>query len=737
MKTAVVKPETLTSGGEIDMETLQKKLKRLFYYYADFGDRNNTQALKLMLLMKLLKEANLIDDSLINKRSVELMYKNVLGANYGKLDFEKFQIFIIKLAKEKFPQIPEKEAVLKIIQGHLIPLYEHVYSKTLLGFQLDVMEDPLDPVSLRILEHIQDALTVIYKAYFIDEYNDLRKNIGNKTQLARMMKSLEEKSYLILSQILKDFEIYGPILSLNLTNFMYNELIDDERLKKGLYFTNSAIAPNQGRRFTLHCFFAFILKAPILGYSPVFNQAMPEYHHLANGEKLALMLERMEQSIGMEKLGLHAQSTRSGKWHLALPDAFLRKLFPNSIALYDPSLFTKGKKDATGITTTTVTVSGPSSSSLMSNISQMHSSRETKSFENLKNWETLKIFEPHARLLQDIFTQYCAVHQEHTNYMSMITLHKFFKEIGLVKNINEASRAQAAGEMVMAGLDLDLLTLQAKNAESQVQYAEDETPMIITTPGETLKRKQVVKGVPIPIEATAKKVGFATFLHLIELITLQLLPNVPLVHSLPQILKEFIFPMAEKLAETAPMRNSISVQNQASEERTHLREKSVFRDHEMIRLMALAKQYIRPYFLQYAIGEGNEVKPMLSFEEVAAFCKDFCICPQIVHLQRLRRCFNLVHIINKSSTAMSKSIALVGNDLLSVARAKAVTTEKFASALDEDLFMDLLVLLSMQNDTENAGKSNADMVNNQFCAVLTHCRVVHRANPPYARSGAK
>lgn len=698
---------------DIDITTYTKRLKRLFLYYADFGERINSKAIKLSLLMKLLREARILDEGRLSTTAVELMFKAVGGVT-SRLDFEKFQYFLIKVANQKYGNLgentlgKEREVLLRLLHEHIFPLYQQVFHSHQWSKEEEALNTPVDPKCFAILGRVLDNLTIIYKAYFGEEFRDLRTKFTDEAYEKKLIHRCETTSGLALTQLLKDFDVFPQLLSLNICNFLFNELMDDDRVQSGAAFEGiQNLPPTMGRRFTLYSFFMLMIRTAIFGYSSVFNPAMAAYDHLHQGEKLLLLFNRMDQSIGVEKLGTLVQSTRSYKWHLAQPDSFIKKLYPHSRVI---STFDLGREEARLLREDlkspqfheheTPEMGGAGNGRFTQReefgTPSKYNGRELFGYMSEKKKE--QAIKDYIDVLLEVFQKYCLIHQNSLDAMHNITLHKFFYEAGVTQFSTDPD--VSTNHALLSRLELDLIIIAAlQGRKEHFPFGEDHMPIYTTYTSLDIKKPN---GKP-------KKFTFETFVKIIELIAKKVWPNELASQSIPKLIQQYLLPIKEHLQQRLPRPatpprfgtndsahhspfKTPRMETLGTHRDDHLDTMmSVFKDETMRPLLALAANALEPYFIEYA-DERKGTEAWMTYNALQGFCNDFRIVPEVVKVQKLKRCFELIYTIHHPPRSLlsagrhntEESSGGIGNGQMTI---------------NHEQFMEMIVLFALEQVT--------------------------------------
>lgn len=119
-----------TSGKKYNQDEIRYKLKKLFEYYCQFGERLNTSCLKSNKFIKFSSEADILDEQ-ITKTRLELIFSSENKTkSKAQIDFECFLNCLIKVAEFKYTNEykgPNK-CLQALIDDKILPLYEKVFN---------------------------------------------------------------------------------------------------------------------------------------------------------------------------------------------------------------------------------------------------------------------------------------------------------------------------------------------------------------------------------------------------------------------------------------------------------------------------------------------------------------------------------------------------------------------------------------------------------------------------------
>lgn len=307
---------TMHSGDE-----MKNILKKIFMFYASFGDRLNADFIKANKIHKMLHDSMILDNNFITKKSLDLLFCK-FSKNRPNMSFEIFLSMLIKVAQLKFPGEEPKTAFTKLFENHFKPLYGNLYTETDLGDYDVLFKEPLDSTVVAILYNVRGTFQRIHQACFPLEYQI--KDGANATQ-----QSFKQKADSHLFTFLKDFDICPSLLTKSTAYALYLEVLqcNYEELTHNPSIT-SIVSKEYGNNLTLGRFLVYVARLAILGYSADnFNRDNENYKELNSSDKLVLLLERMEFSLGFINFEKRMNATHNHTTTLLPTKAFLNKVF--------------------------------------------------------------------------------------------------------------------------------------------------------------------------------------------------------------------------------------------------------------------------------------------------------------------------------------------------------------------------------------------------------------------------
>ena len=218
-----------TNFSENQNDNYITKLKDVFEYYCQYGERLNSKILKSHGFIKLFRESGLMDKKL-NTTRLEIIYKSINKNN--QMNFDQFLNSLLKIASYKYSLSDKndiKNATQKIILENLFPLYYTISNNNINNntniLSIDSKSNIINSTSSdfnnltlvqknfeniiytetfkEILVQVVPILFDIYRAYFTNE-----TSISDDLNY---IKNTSIKNYFTLIKIWKLFLIYYRI----------------------------------------------------------------------------------------------------------------------------------------------------------------------------------------------------------------------------------------------------------------------------------------------------------------------------------------------------------------------------------------------------------------------------------------------------------------------------------------------------------------------------------------------
>lgn len=300
------------SQREIDIWPSIVKVKKIFEYYAQYGERMNIDRLTSFRYMKMMKDAKVP----LNKTSLEIIYKSENKSN--TMSFNQFLNAIVKISSELTANIKtkldKKKIIFNFINNFLLPLDNNIDTSNIeLEMNIDDIITNNDIVNT--LMKASPVLFDIYKIYFSHEISICDDII--------FVKGESKKQYF---SFLKDFEICPDLIATSAAFAVFqsetrNEEIDNLLNKnKQFYFglikninienefrLNVKNANFLGQFFNFFKFLRSIIKISLISNLINSNENMNE------NDKLTMLIVKIENSNGFNNIEKKTNRTHSTK----------------------------------------------------------------------------------------------------------------------------------------------------------------------------------------------------------------------------------------------------------------------------------------------------------------------------------------------------------------------------------------------------------------------------------------
>lgn len=261
-----------------DIDQIQIRLKKIFEYYCQFGERMNINSIKSQKYYKLLCDS-LLEDNVLNKTRIELIFSSE-NKHKPQMSYEIFLSSLIKVSEIKFSKKKEKltsnQSLQKLIRENILPLYEKIFegninnsiminSKQSSNFnqensfsvernsmiQCSNSELTFEKDTLEIISIASPILLKVYRVYFTFE-------LSNNEDENFILENSQKQYFAFL----KDFDIWPTLISksyaFNILKSELNNILDiNETYMKMLENTDINNAKKYGTKNFLGQYFNF------------------------------------------------------------------------------------------------------------------------------------------------------------------------------------------------------------------------------------------------------------------------------------------------------------------------------------------------------------------------------------------------------------------------------------------------------------------------------------------------
>ncbi len=303
---------------KLGADEVKTRLKKIFQFYTTFGDRCNTSNLKSNKFHKMMSDAN-IREQYISVKDLDLLF---VAENKHKpnMDFNTFLQLLVKVAEYRYENtLPSREALERFIKEHMLPLYDNIYQHTDLGIEEGSLKEPIKENVLLILKAVHGPLLKIYQIYFPWEIRTSQEPhvIKQRTEMA-------------LFGVLKEFDVCPSIMTKGAAFMVWTEVMEtpvrelsrNPRIENMVPFMEKDI----GIQFTFSRFCTLLIRIASIAYEEHLRTVNKEF---SQSEKFALLLERMDLSIGMMSFEKKTHVTHNSKMSLLVPKNVIEQVITN------------------------------------------------------------------------------------------------------------------------------------------------------------------------------------------------------------------------------------------------------------------------------------------------------------------------------------------------------------------------------------------------------------------------
>ena len=331
------------------------KLREVFEYYCQYGERLNSKILKSHKYIKLFRESGLMDKKLDNTR-LELIYKSINKNN--QMNFDQFLNSLLKIASYKYEIIDKKDikkAVQKIIYDNLYPLYYAITntSDNALDNDLNLNHTNTDFNMTFINKKFENILySDLFKEILVQVipvlFDLYRTSFTNETSISDDLNYIKNTSLKNYFTLIKNLEIIPQLLSKSTCYQIYKYEINnsnaDESIKnnQNFYFEicqkidflsmNTYERSNKnifGKYFIFFKFVRVLVKMSQITFEKIFetnsklnNKKEDNFIGMKPEEMFVLFLQKIEQSEGFSNFTKNSNVTHNYKTTTIIPPNF-------------------------------------------------------------------------------------------------------------------------------------------------------------------------------------------------------------------------------------------------------------------------------------------------------------------------------------------------------------------------------------------------------------------------------
>ena len=621
------------------------KLKDVFEYYCQYGERLNSRILKSHGFIKLFRESGLMDKKLDTTR-LEIIYKSINKNN--QMNFDQFLNSLLKIAAYKYSLTEKKDiknATQKIILEYLYPLYYTINSISLQSNDLnnnnnnninkssnDLNNYNFESIIYtdtfkQILIQVVPILFEIYRTYFTNEISisdDLNyiKNTSLKNYFT-LIKNLEIIPYLLSNSTC--YQIY----KYETTNKTADESIKTNQnfyleicQKIDFLNMNSYEHSNKnifGKYFIFFKFIRSLIKMSQITFEKIFNSKNLD-DRLIPEEMFILFLQKIEQSEGFGNFTKINNISHNYKTSNIIPPNFRIKL----------NVKNEEKKEMND-----------------NNIILNNNDEKIDINKNIEQYEPKYINYINEVYGKDLLNLYKTIvnfgDQFNFQYMKSKAFFKFLSDSNLIKN------KQNNFGIKLNEIDIFFIKLCLLNKNNEKFLTQKK---IITSKNNNKNSNNTT------VNVSYGEIDYPTFIIAIEILSRYLFSDLPSKQAIDKLIVEYILNSKELLIKN----NKINEIEQKIENLKQLQN-----NEEIISFLQIIHKAFYPLFSFYT--KDNE--GLMSLHTFMKFVKDFEIFPYLIGKAKLNSLFN--------SIAQYSSFV-----------------KKNESFIEHSLFVDLIALMALE-----------------------------------------
>lgn len=261
--------------SQLSSDELLFILKEVFYQYSVKGSYKK-KCIQLNKYLQLLQDSNILTPD-FNQNQAELIFCSV-NKHRPNLEYQDFLEALNRITRDRYSFLYEdnpKNAVMQLLQKHILPLFERIGDKN-----SGLPESDMKYLYQKVLIPLKD----IYNSYFPWETAGIESS-----------NLMIDRSYRALRVLCREFNIAPSLLSYNQLESLWNEIVISAPKE---FPTAMTLLPNHshdiGSNLTFSKFLLLLYKFAELGFS---NDT--QLMHCSGTEKALVLLERMELASGV------------------------------------------------------------------------------------------------------------------------------------------------------------------------------------------------------------------------------------------------------------------------------------------------------------------------------------------------------------------------------------------------------------------------------------------------------
>jgi hypothetical protein len=283
------------SGKDDFVRRMREMLRKVFQFYASFGNRCNSRYLKPSQFIKMMLDSDIVDGQL-NQTKLDILFLQACKRS-KTLEFEDFLELLFMVAAKKFKKEANSDKALSLLLTKFIePLFKRIMNETDAGIEEKILNVPLSVSTLLLLRMINKPLQSIYKHFFSWEVN---RPLQEKPSMAKV----ESELFLFL----KEFEVCPQLVAKASAHSIYTQVLNTNAadLCKNSQYPDleKILGRDLGEMFTYFRFVIYLTRLGIFIFSDLNN--VPSTHkniEFTDEEKVYLLFERLDISSGITKV---------------------------------------------------------------------------------------------------------------------------------------------------------------------------------------------------------------------------------------------------------------------------------------------------------------------------------------------------------------------------------------------------------------------------------------------------
>ena len=678
------------------------KLKDIYEYYCQYGERLNSRILKSHAFIKLFRESGLMDKKLDTTR-LEIIYKSINKNN--QMNFDQFLNSLLKISAYKYNLTEKKDiknATQKIILEYLYPLYYTINNTNMISNDSinninNVSKDFMNLTSLQndfeniiytdifkeILIQVVPILFDIYRAYFTNETSisdDLNyiKNTSIKNYFT-LIKNLEIIPYLLSNSTC--YQIY----KYETTNKNSDESIQNNQ---NFYFDicqkidflnmNSCEHSNKnifGKHFIFFKFIRSLIKMSQITFDKIYNSNTNLDEKITPEEMFIFFLQKIEQSEGFGNFTKIKNISHNYKTSSIIPPHF------------HINFETKKSKE---------NEENNNKDIINNNNSNNNMEEKIDINKNIETYEPKYINYINEVYGKDLLNLYKTIvnfgDQFNFQYMKSKAFFKFLSDSNLIKN------KQNNFGLKLNDVDIFFIKmcLLMKNNEKILNKKNNNKKNFNTT-----------------VNVSYGEIDYPTFIISIEILSRCLLSHLPSKQAIDTIIVDFILNSKEFIKN-----NKINEIDQKIENLKELQN-----NEEIISFLQVMHKAFYPLFSFYT----KETEGLMNLNTFMKFTKDFEIFPYLIGKAKLNSLFNAIaqysSFIKKNEPYIEHSLFI---DLIALMALEMIFPDPEPSSIEK-----MLIFIEKISESGGTGKIVMRTGNNRIGNCANFIDVFKNIYPLY------